>query len=368
MTRYSPALLALALMASGCATTPPLQKTTSHLPSQTTNWRTTRISLNADRGIDWLRKVVNEPLPEKRPALGVQIRYQKEPEGLLIESVTPESPAEAAGLLKGDVITAYDGRKVDSLASFIQYISSRRESVSLAFSRGARSHTVKALPKRTRLGATTLKLPQWKQAGSTPLMLSQGTHVVLLLDRSLDMGATCVVQVDNDRANETVAINGLSHDLVRRANEGEVFTLSNDSLSGGSSVRLYLGARQNPWATQVAPPNAAVATDFPEGFKVRTPQGQRFKVRTPQGQMLENSVLHTAQQGAEITFWAISPNGEQYAGVMKIGNLDYVDVVGQHKIDITSADIAKMSEGARLSWSVTGGSGNTVATLAMERN
>ena len=34
--------------------------------------------------------------------------------GVLVNDVTPRSPAEAAGLRQGDVITAFDGRSIES--------------------------------------------------------------------------------------------------------------------------------------------------------------------------------------------------------------------------------------------------------------
>jgi serine protease Do len=49
----------------------------------------------------------------------------KTPEGVLVSSVTENSPAEKAGLKEGDVILEADGRKMANMAQFRGYIASK---------------------------------------------------------------------------------------------------------------------------------------------------------------------------------------------------------------------------------------------------
>ena len=83
-----------------------------------------------------------------RPLLGVKIREMddryrkllglKEDEGLLVEQVIKESPAEKAGIREKDVIVAIDGRKVSTLLGLKALIAGHRpgDKISVAVIRG----------------------------------------------------------------------------------------------------------------------------------------------------------------------------------------------------------------------------------------
>lgn len=79
----------------------------------------------------WLGVYTQEVTSELRDALDLQ------GDGVLVSRVVPGSPAERAGVRKGDVITSVDRRKVDSPAELSDVIGEQREgeSVSLSISR-----------------------------------------------------------------------------------------------------------------------------------------------------------------------------------------------------------------------------------------
>ncbi len=58
----------------------------------------------------WLGVYVQKLTPELATSLGLD-----EEEGALVSDVTPGSPAEKAGIKRGDVIIEYDGRKIDDI-------------------------------------------------------------------------------------------------------------------------------------------------------------------------------------------------------------------------------------------------------------
>jgi membrane-associated protease RseP (regulator of RpoE activity) len=76
--------------------------------------------------------------------LGVQLLGA--PTGALVAEVVPGSPADAAGLRPGDVITEIQGRSVDSPVNVTNAIAvlAPGETVDLKFQRGPRTYTASA--------------------------------------------------------------------------------------------------------------------------------------------------------------------------------------------------------------------------------
>jgi S1-C subfamily serine protease len=61
-------------------------------------------------------------LPEARDTAGFWSRWLVEQGGVVIENVRPNSPALRAGLLKGDVVTVFDGQRVDRSNQFSRLV------------------------------------------------------------------------------------------------------------------------------------------------------------------------------------------------------------------------------------------------------
>jgi uncharacterized iron-regulated protein len=64
---------------------------------------------------DFLWISQTSPPEKKRPRIGIALKEKEDPKGVWIERVTPESPAEKAGLLPGDQFVSIDGKEVKSL-------------------------------------------------------------------------------------------------------------------------------------------------------------------------------------------------------------------------------------------------------------
>ena len=71
--------------------------------------------------------------------------------GLLITSVSENSPAAKAGLKAGDVITAVDGEKVDSSGDIVRAINKKDEGeISLTILRDHNTRTVNLTPEKSK--------------------------------------------------------------------------------------------------------------------------------------------------------------------------------------------------------------------------
>ncbi len=87
----------------------------------------------------WIGAVTSTITPEEARRLGIRTSR-----GALVERVFSGSPAQAAGLKPGDVITAVNGKQVDSREAFTTYTAttSSGQSVAMNVSRGGTPHTV----------------------------------------------------------------------------------------------------------------------------------------------------------------------------------------------------------------------------------
>lgn len=92
----------------------------------------------------------------KKPMLGVQIEEMDNNAGVKINSVNPNSPAEKAGLQKGDVVTAIDGSTVKSIEDIKQVMNNKKEGdeVSLSYLRNGKKYNTNILFPKTIKKAT----------------------------------------------------------------------------------------------------------------------------------------------------------------------------------------------------------------------
>ncbi|HWI18846.1 MAG TPA: PDZ domain-containing protein [Vicinamibacterales bacterium] len=73
--------------------------------------------------------------------------------GVKIDDVTPESPADKAGIKPGDVVVEFDGERVRSARQFTRLVQETPEgrSVSIALMRDGKRQTVNATPETSRM-------------------------------------------------------------------------------------------------------------------------------------------------------------------------------------------------------------------------
>ena len=80
----------------------------------------------------------NGGLDPRQPVMGVQLSPEPNDDGIIIGGVTPNSPAERAGLKVRDVVTKVDGKKVSTAQDMIQVVKEKRagDKVKLDVKRG----------------------------------------------------------------------------------------------------------------------------------------------------------------------------------------------------------------------------------------
>ena len=90
-------------------------------------------------------------------------------EGVLVTSVTDDSPAAKAGIKAGDVITGVDGEKVDSAGDLARAINKKKEGdVTLTIVRDKSQRSIRVTPKE---GAATLVHPGTVSQGGRTIVV-----------------------------------------------------------------------------------------------------------------------------------------------------------------------------------------------------
>jgi len=172
----------------------------------------------------------------EKPWLGVTLALT--PDGVTIAQVIADSPADAAGLQRGDVIEAIDGTEVDNVREFLDQLDDKNASdtVSLAISRDGQAQDVavtlevrpeplpQAIPMLPELeGIPAGELFGHILGGQFDLTDEDGNSVTVVLE------VGTVASVDADAGTLTVDLN---------AGGTKTYTLEDDDLicrSGGLS-------------------------------------------------------------------------------------------------------------------------------------
>lgn len=95
-----------------------------------------------ERGDTWGRLTMNPLMNPDRPVIGFNVD-RAVPGGVQLAEVYPDSPAEVAGLRRGDVVVSIDGREVRSLRELQGILSAREpgDEVELVFTRDGEPST-----------------------------------------------------------------------------------------------------------------------------------------------------------------------------------------------------------------------------------
>jgi len=94
------------------------------------------------------------PMPARKPRLGVQLEETESGKGLKVLEVSPDSPADKAGIKENDIILHIGGKEVDSIASVRQALDSKESEVQMDISRGGKHINLSVkLPKPLKRGS-----------------------------------------------------------------------------------------------------------------------------------------------------------------------------------------------------------------------
>jgi membrane-associated protease RseP (regulator of RpoE activity) len=150
----------------------------------------------------------------EKPWLGVSLALT--PDGVTIAQVIADSPADAAGLQRGDVIEAVDGTEVDNMSEFRDQLVDKNvgDSVTLSISRDGQAQDVavtlgaqpEALPRAIPLLPELEGIPSGEMfghilGGQFNLTDEEGNPVTVVLE------AGTVASVDADAGTLTVDLN-----------------------------------------------------------------------------------------------------------------------------------------------------------------
>ncbi len=102
------------------------------------------------------------PVPSRRAMLGVMTDPWSEKVGALVKGVNPGSPAEAAGLREGDLITRVDGKVIKDAAALVSEIGSQHDAgdkVTINYERNGkeRSATAKLESARAEVSSRSFR-------------------------------------------------------------------------------------------------------------------------------------------------------------------------------------------------------------------
>lgn len=150
---FAPIALAVLLDLSGCARSARVRKLDDP-PSReagTAASRAAPVTAEQIRGADATDQFAPEPETPQTPAwLGVELALRApEAPGVLVRAVVPDSPAERAGVVQGDVILSIDGQHVGRPAEVVTLVSSQNP--------GARVGLTVLRGEQERLFAATLE-------------------------------------------------------------------------------------------------------------------------------------------------------------------------------------------------------------------
>ena len=148
--------------------------------------------------------------------LGLQPSNNEEQQGALVREVYPNTPASAAGLQSGDIITTFDGKSIKDIDEFIRLVGSYRagDTISLDIIRGRKekrlSVTLGSRPSQQDLSAGRFSQPSFGDWGiQTTLAQGFGSNTI-------DQGLVVIQIKRNSPLNGRIQLG----DIILKINDG----------------------------------------------------------------------------------------------------------------------------------------------------
>ncbi len=187
----------------------------------------------------WLGVAIQDVTPELAKTFGL-----KQTQGGLVSDVTPDSPAARAGLKRGDVIVAYNGRHIEAAHQLPALVAATEigKTVPLTVLRNGESQT---------LSVTVAEMPaQVAASGTAPAAADWGVTVSDItpdLARRFDLKETTGVVVTDVTPDSPASAVGLQHgDVITEADRKPVHNVGeyNQELAHARGRVLLLVDRQ----------------------------------------------------------------------------------------------------------------------------
>lgn len=213
--------------------------------------------------------------PPRKAMLGVMTEPQSEKEGALVRDVTPNSAAEKAGLKKGDLITAVNGKRVKDAKELAEEIGSEHEpgdKVSIQYQRDGKTRNVDA----NLMAANTPQVRQFRfSPGESFDMPNLMRGIPFLTDEGFEPAPKLGLSVE-DRADgdgvRVLSVNPGSPAAQAGLKEGDVITRLNQEKFGSVDelqmmMRSHKGGEKLKLDYQRAGKNGSVDVTLPKTLK-----------------------------------------------------------------------------------------------------
>lgn len=103
----------------------------------------------SQKGEDWIAKIAED---NNKGYLGVGLNHEEGVTGASVDNVSKDGAAEKAGLQKGDVITAIDGKKINTVNDLLDIMKDKKidDEISIDYIRDGKSIQVKATLQQSK--------------------------------------------------------------------------------------------------------------------------------------------------------------------------------------------------------------------------
>lgn len=193
----------------------------------------------------WLGITIQDLTPEIAQKFGISIQ-----KGVLVSDITKNSPAQRAGILRGDIILEFNGKEVSDVATLKNMVAQSEigSSVSIKVLRQNRELTLKAIIKElpsepSEIIPSSTEDEQKENALSGIAVMDLNTAITKQLGLSHDEKGVVVIRVDADSPAESSDIK--KGDVIQEIDRQKVENINDfnriaSKIKSGDTVLLYL--------------------------------------------------------------------------------------------------------------------------------
>jgi serine protease Do len=194
----------------------------------------------------WLGVTIQDLTPEIAQKFGINVQ-----KGVLVSDITKNSPAQRAGMLRGDIILEFDGKEVSDVATLKNMVAQSMigASVSIKVLRQNRELTLKAIIKELPASKTSEIIPSSMEdtikenALSGIAVMDLNAAISKQLGLSHDEKGVVIIKIDSDSPAESSEIK--KGDVIQEIDRQKVENINDfnrivSNIKGGDTVLLYI--------------------------------------------------------------------------------------------------------------------------------